>query len=812
MPSVDNNGPLLILQQNAGNFYAKSASFHSYASPGGSLQNYASESTGQEIVEAHIDDEYDEEDAAFCAEAEAFARKCDVHELAVRRLVEDLVEDDEMEASSKLVSVPLGESSSVMMETLEYETNEGSHVERGNNEAVDLTSSPHAHMEKTDLTIAASDSSPEGKSNSPDNLQINKRAQLKANKRLGHNQNGRNLQNPDHPVSKKRIQPMKEAAQEKPFTQSSPSNFSHSPNSTSTRKLLGKPSKAHFNSPSMSKRSIQEESKGQCLSESETAQSKVKEYVRTRKPVNGFDRRRVLRDDDSIGSRNSSLGRENSDSGPALFKLAKRAIACGDKPQKALDYAMRAAKAYEVAAGGKPNLDLVMCLHVLAALHSSLGQYDEAVTILENSLNAATFKIGGQEHALAAFAGYMQLGDTLALIGKGEESLAAYQTGLEVQMGALGERDPRVGETCRYLAEAHAQALQFDKAEELCQQALEIHKEHSVPASVEEATDRRLMGLIYNGKGQHEVALEQLVLASMALITNGQAVEVAAVDASIGDTYVLLGRLEEAVVSYQKALKVLKAAKGESHVAIASLYISLAQLYLKTGKSREARAYCESALRIYTKQGGAHLLEEVATGLTEIAIIYESLNEHELALSFLQKALAILEGAPGQQSAVAGVEAQIGVFQYLHGDYADAHDYFRKAVAKLRSSAEKNSPLFGIVLNQMGLACVQLSDIQAAVGIFEESRTILEAVCGLHHPDTLSVYSNLAGAYDALGRLEDAIAVLQYTLEAREDMHGMAEMEVEDERARLAELMKEAGRPKIRRYQSILDSTIQTNA
>ncbi|MCO5580455.1 hypothetical protein L7F22_034323 [Adiantum nelumboides] len=801
MPSLDRNGPLLFLQQNTGNFYGEGLGVRRHTSPG-CLQNYASESPQQEIVEAHMDEEYDEEDAAFCAEAEAFVRKCDVHELAVKRLVEDLVEDDEMEASVKLMSASIG--GLVSSSVVEAPNEQDSPNNQGQNEVEEVANmahSPNVHIEETELKLMAicDNDRAEGNNSVQGDLGNDKKTQHQANKRAGGNQNGKN----HHPASKKHIQPVKAAAHEKTALR----NFCNSPNSTSDTKLSSKPGKVHASSFS-SKRFPQEESKGQCLFETETTLSKAKESARTRKPATGLERRRALRDDDSVVS-SEFCSSKNLDSGPSLFKLAKRAIACGDKPQKALEYAMRATKAYEAAADGKPTLDLVMCLHVLAALHCSLGQYGEAVSVLENSLKLATLKTGGQEHALAAFAGYMQLGDTLALTGKGEESLAAYCTGLEVQRGALGEKDPRVGETCRYLAEAHAQALQFDKAEQLCQQALDIHKEHSVPASVEEATDRRLMGLIYNGKGQHEAALEQLVLASMALITNGRAVEVAAVDASVGDTYVLLGRVDEAVISYQKALKVLKASKGEGHVSVASLYVCLAQSYLKTGKSRESRAYCESALRIYTKQGSGHSLEEVATGLSEIAIIYESLNERELALSFLQKALAILETAPGQQSAVAGIEAQIGVFHYLHGDYADAYDYFDKAVSKLRASAEKNSPLFGIVLNQMGLACVQLSDIQTAVGIFEESRTILEAVCGLHHPDTLSVYSNLAGAYDALGRLDDAIAVLQYTLEAREDMDGLEDTEAEDERARLAELLKEAGRLRTSRYHSLLDSTLQ---
>ena len=43
----------------------------------------------------------------------------------------------------------------------------------------------------------------------------------------------------------------------------------------------------------------------------------------------------------------------------------------------------------------------------------------------------------------------MQLDDTHAMLGRMDESIACYGKGLEIQMATLGERDPRVAETCR---------------------------------------------------------------------------------------------------------------------------------------------------------------------------------------------------------------------------------------------------------------------------------------------------------------------------------------------------------------------------
>ncbi|XP_068644983.1 protein KINESIN LIGHT CHAIN-RELATED 1-like [Aristolochia californica] len=500
---------------------------------------------------------------------------------------------------------------------------------------------------------------------------------------------------------------------------------------------------------------------------------------------------------------------DNPDLGPFLLKLARDTIASGDNPAKALDFAIRSSLSFErCAQEGEPSLELAMSLHVLAAIYCSLGRFDEAVPVLDRAITVPDVA-RGRDHALAAFSGYMQLGDTHSMLGQLDRSISCYEAGLKIQIEALGEEDPRVAETCRYLAEAHVQAMQFDEAEKLCQKTLEIHREHSEPASFEEAADRRLMALVCEAKGDYENALEHLVLASMAMIANSQDHEVAAIDVSIGDIYLSLARFDEAVFSYQKALTVFKSTRGDNHPSVASVFVRLADLYYKTGKLRESKSYCESALRIYVKPVPGTTSEEIAGGLTEISAIFEALNEPEEALKLLQKAMKLLEDVPGQRGTIAGIEAQMGVIFYMVGRYGESRSSFESAILKLRAGGEKKSAFFGVVLNQMGLACVQLYKIDEAVELFEEARGILEQECGPYHPDTLGVYSNLAATYDAMGRVEDAIEILEYILKVREEKLGTANPDVDDEKKRLTELLKEAGRvrnKKAKSLENLLDS------
>ncbi|CAN6242715.1 unnamed protein product [Urochloa humidicola] len=526
---------------------------------------------------------------------------------------------------------------------------------------------------------------------------------------------------------------------------------------------------------------------------------------------------------------------DNPDLGPFLLKQARDAMVSGEGggAARALEFAERAARALERRGEGA-ELELAMSLHVAAAIHCGLGRHADAIPVLERAVAVVTppapeppaegeaeadddqqpqpeADLRGEEWSLAAFSGWMQLGDTHAMLGRMDESIACYGKGLEIQMAALGERDPRVAETCRYLAEAHVQALQFDEAEKLCRKALEIHREHSAPASLEEASDRRLMALILDAKGDYDGALEHLVLASMTMVANGRDIEVATIDVAIGNTYLALARFDEAVFSYQKALTVLKSARGDDHPTVASVYVRLADLYHRTGRLRESKSYCENALRVYAKPAPGAAPDEIAGGLMEIAAIYEALGDLDEALKLLQRALKLLEDSPGQWSTVAGIEAQMGVLYYMIGRYADSRNSFESAVTKLRASGERKSAFFGVLLNQMGLACVQLFKIDEAAQLFEEARAVLEQECGASHPDTLGVYSNLAAIYDAMGRVEDAIEILEHVLKVREEKLGTANPDVEDEKKRLAELLKEAGRSRNRKQKS-LENLFGTNA
>ncbi|KAD4887904.1 hypothetical protein E3N88_19976 [Mikania micrantha] len=395
-------------------------------------------------------------------------------------------------------------------------------------------------------------------------------------------------------------------------------------------------------------------------------------------------------------------------------------------------------------------------------------QYDEAIPIIERSIELTNIHV-------AKFTGCMQLGDTYAMQGNIERSILCYKEGLEIQKHVLGEHDARFGETCRYVAEAHVQAMQFDEAKKLYKMAIDIHGKNGTSNSLEEAADRRLMGLICYSTGNYETAIDHYLLARMAMSANGHDWDAAAIDGCVGDVYLSLARYDEAILSYGKALNVFRwFTKEESHSSVAWVYVRLADVYNKMGRFGESETYCEKALRIYLKpkNGKSMSDDEIAKGLVEVSGIYESMKEVEGAVELLKKAY---ERCMGE---VARVEAQMGVLYYMMGSYKESYGYLKATISKQLGVGK--SGVLGIALNQMKLACLQMESFDETAHVFEEAKGVLETIYGPHHPNTLGV--------------EDAIEILEYVVGMREEKLGTADADVDNQKRWLAQLLKDTSR------------------
>ncbi|MEU7889852.1 tetratricopeptide repeat protein, partial [Microbispora bryophytorum] len=74
--------------------------------------------------------------------------------------------------------------------------------------------------------------------------------------------------------------------------------------------------------------------------------------------------------------------------------------------------------------------------------------------------------------------------------------------------------------------------------------------------------------------------------------------------------------------------------------------------------------------------------------------------------------------------------------------------------------------------NNLAGAYQAVGDLTRAIALLEQTLTDSQRVLGPDHPDTLTSRNNLAGAYQAVGDLTRAIALLEQTLTDSERMLG----------------------------------------
>jgi len=142
--------------------------------------------------------------------------------------------------------------------------------------------------------------------------------------------------------------------------------------------------------------------------------------------------------------------------------------------------------------------------------------------------------------------------------------------------------------------------------------------------------------------------------------------------------YYSMGRYEEALPLYQKALEIYLGQLGKRHPYVATSYNNLASLYESMGKYEEALPLYQKALEIRLEQLGERHAD-VATSYNNLATLYSSMGRYEEALPLYQKALEIrLEQLGERNPSVATSYNDLATLYESMGRYEEAEQLFKK--------------------------------------------------------------------------------------------------------------------------------------
>ena len=243
---------------------------------------------------------------------------------------------------------------------------------------------------------------------------------------------------------------------------------------------------------------------------------------------------------------------------------------------------------------------------------------------------------------------------------------------------------------------------------------------------------------------------------------------------SLGNIEFKMGKYEEALQRYLKALKLTQQKYGENHLSVATSYGNIGVIYTELDENAKALECLQKALEIkLTLQGENHPDLYVCYG--NIGSHYVSLEEYDKALEFCQKALKILIAELGEDHLdpdMATTYSNIGVIYTKLDENAKALECLQKALKIWLSLFGENHPDAAPSYNSMGLVHHNLKEYDKALECYQKAWKIMISILGENHPDVAVTYSNFGTLYSDLEQHTQALEYHQKALQIYHSGHG----------------------------------------
>ncbi|CAF1121135.1 unnamed protein product [Adineta ricciae] len=228
------------------------------------------------------------------------------------------------------------------------------------------------------------------------------------------------------------------------------------------------------------------------------------------------------------------------------------------------------------------------------------------------------------------------------------------------------------------------------------------------------------------------------------------------------------GQYEEAILLFQKSLKLLLMSSSPNHPDVAGSYNNIGNAYSDMGDYPKALSSYEQALKI-REQSLPSNHPSVATSYNNIGAAYHNMGDYPKALSSYEQALKIqLQSLPPNHPHVALSYSNIGAAYSHMGDYPKALSSHEQALKIREQSLPPNHPDVASSYNNIGAAYSDMGDYPKALSPYEQALKIQLQSLSPNHPHVALSYSNIGAAYSHMGDYLKALSSHEQALKMRE--------------------------------------------
>ena len=398
-------------------------------------------------------------------------------------------------------------------------------------------------------------------------------------------------------------------------------------------------------------------------------------------------------------------------------------------------------------------------LHELDSLYyhyKDEGDYEQSLYYAELNLKRC------QEKSTIQDKDYL---DALQNVGGGYFQVHDYETSEAYLLEALnlayrlfGKRHFKIASILADLANTQEGLDEYDKAQASLEESVAIYANFLPEKEMGYAHALFGLAMLHDILGEYEEAepkyLEALKLYKKLFGEEHQEYLNAYMNLAI--FYDLSEDVKRAEEIYLRAQQLFKQTNRETHPDYAILLSNMGGFYFNLGHYEQAEALLLTALDVSNQALGENAYE--ATGaLMTLAAVYDEMGAYKKSEQYTLQSLAILKDLLGEDSYDYAISLNDLALLYDNTNrYEDAEKQYLKLVDIFTNSIGGDHPDYATVLSNMGLFYSKHQQCEKGLKYLLQARAIRAKTVAPQHSDYISVLLRIAGAYQCLGKHEQA--------------------------------------------------------
>jgi tetratricopeptide (TPR) repeat protein len=240
----------------------------------------------------------------------------------------------------------------------------------------------------------------------------------------------------------------------------------------------------------------------------------------------------------------------------------------------------------------------------------------------------------------------------------------------------------------------------------------------------------------------------------------------------LGEFFLKKLDFNNALMHYEKALKIGINEFGKSHNFVADCYHDIGVIWSKKGDFNKALGFYKKALENWIKIYG-ELHGDVAISYNNIGVVYKNQGDYDKAFVNYKKALEIKLKLLGENHPdVAFSLNNLGALYSNQGNYDEALELYNKALKTRLKVFGEEHPSTATTYNNLAVLFSVLKDNDKSLDYYNKALRIYLKVFGEEHSSTANTYNNLGLLLSKMKNDNKALYYYNKALEIRLKVFG----------------------------------------